>query len=323
MAHRVESPSNLTVGQVPGSRDTEESPKSGEFHVNLLPDDQGIIRMRIARRWNTASRGGELASRSGFTLVELLVVITIIIVLLSVMVPSLNQVKEMALMASCQTGQRQLAIGYTAYASANRGKIMRGEPHAWYPDSFVLNGAGYDPIKKGALYPYAPDVDVFQCPADPSGNERSYSIVGVLRGEDWNAWFQKGGDSLHEVLNPGKQILFAEEADSRDDGEGSYNQGSWLLNCADGSEFRWIDYVGLFHVNMTADNYGFLDGHVQTRYWEDEGTFYAALGPDGQRYTEDEVFYFYDPWNVDWIWLRPYYRQMATKGSVRYIPGRG
>jgi hypothetical protein len=191
-----------------------------------------------------------------------------------------------------------------SYATDNLGAIMRGEPAA-AADAFVYPGAGYDPIKQGALYRYMNNLEIFRCPAVSDGNERSYVIPGTLRGEGWTGSSQMGVERLSGVVNPGKQIVFMEESDHR-----GWNIGSLLMRCDDGAEWNWIDYVGLFHDNKSADDFGFLDGHAERRKWEDPDTIAAANA---------DQFYLYDPNNADWRWLRPLYRQMATNGACRYI----
>jgi len=60
----------------------------------------------------------------GFTLIELLVVIAIIALLLSILVPGLQQVKRQAKMTLCKSNLRQLQMGFTLYAEARDGKLF-------------------------------------------------------------------------------------------------------------------------------------------------------------------------------------------------------
>lgn len=55
--------------------------------------------------------------RSAFTLIELLVVIAIIALLLSVLMPSLQQAKELARAMTCMTNMKALGAGWVFYAN--------------------------------------------------------------------------------------------------------------------------------------------------------------------------------------------------------------
>jgi prepilin-type N-terminal cleavage/methylation domain-containing protein len=66
-------------------------------------------------------------SGSGFTLVELLVVISIIALLASLLLPGLSRAREYAYFTRCKNNLRQIGIGVSIYAGDNKGRLPEGE----------------------------------------------------------------------------------------------------------------------------------------------------------------------------------------------------
>ena len=64
--------------------------------------------------------------KKGFTLIELLVVIAIIALLLAILLPSLNKVKEIAKSLVCRTNIRSLTTGLKLHVESNDQKLL------WY-----------------------------------------------------------------------------------------------------------------------------------------------------------------------------------------------
>jgi prepilin-type N-terminal cleavage/methylation domain-containing protein len=75
---------------------------------------------RVAKRYST----GKLVT--GFTLVELLVVISIIAVLLAVLMPALTKAREQGRLVVCKSNVRQWALMLSMYTNANNGRFMPG-----------------------------------------------------------------------------------------------------------------------------------------------------------------------------------------------------
>lgn len=70
--------------------------------------------------------------RNGFTLVELLVVISIIALLLSILMPSLNAIRESAKKTVCANNMRTLGLACIGYGSENR-TFLPGPTNYVYP----------------------------------------------------------------------------------------------------------------------------------------------------------------------------------------------
>jgi len=109
--------------------------------------------------------------QSGFSLVELLVVIGVIAVLMGLLMPVLGRARESANRTACMSNMRQLAAGLLQYASDNRGYFPRASQNIVYAvDDWIYYQYGRDP-SQGKLVPYCgvprPDrPGVYRCPSD-------------------------------------------------------------------------------------------------------------------------------------------------------------
>ena len=130
--------------------------------------------------------------RRGFTLVELLVVIGIIALLISILLPSLNQARASAKKVACLSNIRQISVGMTLYVNANKGTLpfagwLPGGP----PAPFAYSMMAWDDLLSGYLgeempldVQWSPDLagarqyvnPLFVCPNDT-----------VVRVNDWPA----------------------------------------------------------------------------------------------------------------------------------------
>lgn len=112
--------------------------------------------------------------RLGFTLVELLVVITIISLMISILLPALSGARASAQRVKCLAQQRQIFIAAVVYAGDHRGYFPNRETQADFtPDYYNYLGAGE----------YLTNTAVYLCPAakprirkDWNGNDFEINI---------------------------------------------------------------------------------------------------------------------------------------------------
>jgi len=108
------------------------------------PKAAGPLSEAIMRGWERRSFHRSRHERSGFTLVELLVVIGIIAVLIGVLLPALNKARAAANRAVCLSNIRQLGMGILMYCNNNGG---------WFPTcAYWAENPGYEQYPDDWIY---------------------------------------------------------------------------------------------------------------------------------------------------------------------------
>lgn len=233
--------------------------------------------------------------KGGFTLIELLVVIAIIAVLMGILMPALQRVKEQAREITCRGNLRQYGIVQSMYLDDNDDRY----PSAWR--SLVINEypvSGYERYCRwhdpryppdGPLWFYMPEEKVNLCPSfkvlaksegtrHPS-HDPSIPIIPQYS-YSMNAWLgSKQGDSSgycatnssglggvykRSEITRSKSEVFFFAAENMWTRPGNTNVLNDNALCPDGR-----DWFGTFHSPMSGNldtgtvNAVFVDAHVQ------------------------------------------------------------
>ena len=158
--------------------------------------------MRTGNHKNAANRFD--GSRSGFTIVELMSVVAIILVVVGLLSVALNQTKARTLRVTCLDNMKQLQLAWMLYADENNDYLVLNKSES---SSIGIAAAGLQPhstnswvagnprvdrtpqnIMAGTLYPYVRHPEVYRCPMDSSTTKagkvrtRSFSIDAYLGG---------------------------------------------------------------------------------------------------------------------------------------------
>jgi prepilin-type processing-associated H-X9-DG protein/prepilin-type N-terminal cleavage/methylation domain-containing protein len=220
------------------------------------------------------------SSKSAFTLIEILIVITIICLLAAILFPAFAKVREMGRRSVCQSNLKQIGLAVQQYLQDNDD---------YYPtiytdttEEFSETSTYYDTWK--ACQPYIKSESIFYCPSDANskdclsnygctnmGKETSYSFnMGPL----WTGWAgSKMGGIYCEVSVEGnyhvKGVHSAEVQES---------EHTFLAS--DGFDESWhsMDPTAYFRPTMPGTNSAwrhgnrrnvlFIDGHVKSIQWK-------------------------------------------------------
>jgi len=210
------------------------------------------------------------ARKRGFTLIELLVVIAIIAILIGLLVPAVQKVREAAARTSCTNNIKNISLATVNCSDTNQGKIPIGMG-AYPTQDRNLAGTGYGSLFFHIL-PYVEQDNLYKSSigggAGWAGGPQTYS-----------AWSGGSGVGKDVVDQPVKTYICPSDFTNLDGKQGA---GGWGAT----------SYAYNYQVTSIAD----AGWGSYTRYPASiiDGTSNTIL--IAEKYGQPSV----DPWSVDW-----------------------
>lgn len=131
--------------------------------------------------------------RKGFTLIELLVVIAIIALLMSILMPALNKVKEQARRQACLSRIRQQALSFNIYAGENDTKLpLPGQAFYWLQD--------VDVSTVNFLLANGMTREMFYCPSNFT-HQKYNDMFWEYTNQSWDARIQRFTDERNYICS--------------------------------------------------------------------------------------------------------------------------
>lgn len=203
--------------------------------------------------------------KSGFSLVELLVVVAILTALLGVLLPALGHAREVARDVRCRTNQSAVYKGQYAY-SVDQGQWTslwsESDQSSWRHKLGAYTGTGTSSpmdavfqcpdVKPHELDEYPTDSDIGQFPG-------SFGLNGAMQFREWSSRSEAPPNPA-QIIALGEQPVDILEALLTGDGYGVWTNGThtnWFA--ASNHDIT----RSIRHVWPTAANFTMMDGHVR------------------------------------------------------------
>ncbi len=221
----------------------------------------------------------------GFSLIELLVALVVIVLLLSLLAPALSRARETARTAVCGSNIRQLALANLAYANDNHNHFAIAARDIWHPNLERWHGMRgsnserFDPARSTLASYFGESGRVKRCPSFIEGEDYQSGFEDGCGGYGYNASYLGGRSDLHgsspaaaersardaDVRTPTSTVMFTDSAYILD---ADYTKAAysfceppfWQLNAGPPSSMRPNPTIDFRHLGQC--NVAWVDGHV-------------------------------------------------------------
>lgn len=177
--------------------------------------------------WNR----GANARQRGFTLVELLVVITIIGILMGLLLPAVQSAREQGRVAQCQNHLKQLGLGMLTHETARNFLPTAGWGYVWTGDPDQGTGINQPGGWTYCILPYIDQAALARIGAGLSPSAKSAALVQLIT------------TPLETFYCPSRRAV----------GLYANGGGSGQINCGNASMVLRIDYAGNGGDNNNVD----------------------------------------------------------------------